>query len=60
MDLNRLNVIEIDSIELGNYEGGNWLRASIWGTIVYELASNLDAVKAGISDVWNGNYNNKY
>jgi hypothetical protein len=60
MDLNGLNVIELDSIESGNYEGGNWLRTTIWGTIVYELASNWDAVKAGISDGWNGNYNNKY
>jgi len=60
MDLNRLNVIELDSKELINFEGGNWLRASIWGTIAYEFASNWDAVKAGISDGWNGTYNNKY
>lgn len=60
MDLNRLNLIELDSKELINFEGGNWLKASIWGTIAYELASNWDAVKAGISDGWNGTYNNKF
>jgi hypothetical protein len=60
MDLKRLNVIELDSKELFNFEGGNWLRTTIWGTIAYELASNWDAIKAGVSDGWNGTYNNKY
>lgn len=60
MDLKQLNVVELDSKELILSEGGNWLKTSIWGTIVYELASNWDAIKAGISDGWNGTYNNKY
>lgn len=60
MDLHRLNVIELDSKELINIEGGNWIRASIWGTIAYEIASNWDAVKAGFSDGWNGTYNNRF
>lgn len=60
MDLKTLNVIELDSNELMNFEGGNWFRTTIWGTIAYELVSNWDAVKAGISDGWNGTYNNKY
>lgn len=60
MDLRQLNLAELDSKELILFEGGNWLKTSIWGTIVYELASNWDAIKAGISDGWNGTYNNKY
>lgn len=60
MDLKQLNVVELDSKELILSEGGNWLKTSIWGTIVYEVASNWDAIKAGISDGWNGTYNNKY
>ena len=60
MDLNGLNVIELDSVESGNYEGGNFIRTSIWGVIAYELLSNWNAVKAGITDGWNGTYNNKF
>lgn len=60
MNLRQLNLVELDSKELNLFEGGNWLKTSIWGTIVYEVASNWDAIKAGISDGWNGTYNNKY
>jgi len=60
MDLKPLNVIELDSKESINFEWGNWQKASIWGTIAYELASNWDAVKARIFDGWNRTYNNKF
>ena len=48
-----------ESLQIGGGEG-NWLKTSIWGTIAYEVASNWEAIKAGISDGWNGTYNNKY
>ena len=60
MDLKHLNLVELDSKELILFEGGNWLKTTIWGTIVYEVASNWQSIKAGISDGWNGTYNNKY
>jgi len=60
MELKQLNVDELNSEELIVFEGGNWLRTTIWGTIVYEVLSNWEAVKAGASDGWNGTYNNKY
>jgi len=60
MELNRLNVVELDAKELINCDGGNWLKGTLWGSLVYELAMNWDAVKAGFSDGWNGTYNNKF
>lgn len=60
MDLKQLNLVELDSNELILIEGGNVLRTTIWGTLLYEALSNWDAIKAGIFDGWNGTYNNKY
>jgi len=60
MDLKQLNLVELDSKELILVEGGNWLKTTIWGTLIYEAASNWEAIKAGVVDGWNGTYNNKY
>lgn len=61
MDLKQLNLVELSYKDLTLLGGGvNWLKGTIWGTIAYELVSNWDAVKAGISDGWNGTYNNKF
>jgi hypothetical protein len=60
MDMEQLNLVELDSRELINIEGGNFLKKLTWYGIIIELANNWDAVKAGISDGWNGTYNNKF
>lgn len=60
MDLKQLNLVELDSKELILCEGGNFLKTTFWGTLLYEALSNWDAIKAGVADGWNGTYNNKY
>ena len=60
MDLKQLKVVELNSGELVNVEGGGWLTKFSWVWVFTELANNWDAVKAGISDGWNGTYNNKF
>jgi hypothetical protein len=60
MDLKQLKVVELDSGALVNVEGGGWLTKGSWVGVFIELVNNWDAVKAGISDGWNGTYNNKF
>lgn len=62
MDLKQLNLVELDSGELVNVNGGeaSRLKKFTWYGILIELAHNWDAIKAGISDGWNGTYNNKF
>jgi len=60
MDLKQLKVVELNSGELVNVVGGGWFTKFTWYGALIELVNNWDAVKAGLSDGWNGTYNNKF
>ncbi|RDC57311.1 hypothetical protein DU508_09070 [Pedobacter chinensis] len=63
LELENFGVQEMDAKEMVVIDGGNlppWAKGGIWGAIAYEIMDNWKAVKAGLSDGWNGTYNNKY
>jgi hypothetical protein len=62
MDFKQLKLVELNSEELVNIDGGgaSWLKKFSFYGVLWELANNWDAIKAGASDGWNGTYNNKF
>ena len=53
-------LLELNEKELSTTNGGSFLgtllRKTLWGAIVYEVASNWGSIKEGIQDGWNNNY----
>lgn len=53
MNLEKLNLVELNTQEILETEGGSWIKKGIWGAVVAGVIENWDDIKQGLSDGWN-------